>query len=146
MSVASEPALGLVETRGLIGAIEAADAMLKGAPVRLVRAELTQAALMTVQVVGKVAAVQAAVEAGEHAARRVGQVVSSHVLPNPAAAVRADLELHRQATEATPPGPATMTVQQLRARARATAGFPLSGRAIARAKKSELMTLLDKHG
>ena len=76
MPATNETALGLIETRGLIGAIEAADAMVKAADVRLVRKEVTVGALVTVQVVGEVAAVQAAVEAGRQAAERVGEVVS----------------------------------------------------------------------
>ncbi len=148
MATGLEPALGMVETRGLIGAIEAADAMVKCALVRLVRAEVTQAALVTVQIVGEVAAVQAAVDAGERAAKKVGQVVSCHVIPNPDAAVRAVLLLDQEPAEPQGrlPDYADMTVQQLRVRARAIPGFPLQGRAIASAKKSELLALLEKHG
>lgn len=76
-------AIGLVETFGLVGAIEAADAMVKAANVRLIGRELTDGAMITIKVVGEVGAVQAAVSAGEAAARRVGQVVSVHVIPRP---------------------------------------------------------------
>ncbi|GJQ62854.1 MAG: hypothetical protein SCALA702_19070 [Melioribacteraceae bacterium] len=76
-------ALGLVETQGLIGAIEAADAMVKAANVRLIAKEKITAALVTVKVVGDVAAVRSAVDAGSAAASRVGQLVSSHVIPRP---------------------------------------------------------------
>jgi len=76
-------ALGLVETKGLIAAIEAADAMAKAANVRLVGKEKITAALVTIKVVGDVAAVQAAVDAGAAAAARVGQLVSIHVIPQP---------------------------------------------------------------
>jgi ethanolamine utilization protein EutM len=76
-------ALGLVEARGLVGAIEAADAMCKTAHVRLVRYEVVQGALVTVVVRGAVGEVEAAVEAGARAAARVGELFSSHVIPAP---------------------------------------------------------------
>ncbi|MBI4417720.1 MAG: BMC domain-containing protein [Ignavibacteriales bacterium] len=77
-------ALGLVETRGLVGAIEAADAMVKTARVILIGKERTDPALITVKIVGETAAVTSAVEAGASAAQRVGQLVSKHVIPRPA--------------------------------------------------------------
>ena len=76
-------ALGLVETRGFVGAVEAADAMCKTARVRLVRYELIQGGLVTVLIRGPVAEVEAAVAAGVRAAARVGEVRSSHVIPAP---------------------------------------------------------------
>ena len=76
-------ALGLVETRGMVGAIEAADAMCKTAQVRLVRYEVTAAALVTVAVRGPVAEVEAAVAQGAHAAARVGELLAQHVIPAP---------------------------------------------------------------
>ncbi len=76
-------ALGLVETRGFIGAIEAADAMVKAANVRLIGKENTGHGLVTVMVRGDVGAVKAATEAGSEAARRVGELVSVHVIPSP---------------------------------------------------------------
>ncbi len=77
-------ALGLVETRGLVAAIEAADAMVKTANVVLVGKEQTNPALITIKVVGETAAVRASVEAGAAAAQRVGELVSKHVIPRPA--------------------------------------------------------------
>lgn len=76
-------ALGMVETRGLIGAIEAADAMVKAANVTLVGREKIGSGLVTVMVRGDVGAVKAAVDAGATAARVVGEVVSVHVIPRP---------------------------------------------------------------
>lgn len=76
-----ERALGLVETRGLVAALEAADAMLKAANVICVGKEVTDAAMVTIKVVGEVGAVKAAVEAGSAAARRVGELVSTHIIP-----------------------------------------------------------------
>ncbi|MBI3585856.1 MAG: BMC domain-containing protein [Ignavibacteriales bacterium] len=77
-------ALGLVETKGLIGAIEAADAMVKTANVVLVGKERTDPAMITVKIVGDTAAVRSAVEAGAAAAQKVGQLISKHVIPRPA--------------------------------------------------------------
>lgn len=76
-------ALGLVETRGFIGAVEAADAMCKTAQVRLVRYEVVSDARVTVIVRGSVGEVEAAVEAGARAAARVGEVLAKHVIPAP---------------------------------------------------------------
>ncbi|MGP1441003.1 MAG: BMC domain-containing protein [Anaerovoracaceae bacterium] len=76
-------ALGMVETRGLVGAIEAADAMVKAANVTLVGREKIGSGLVTVMVRGDVGAVKAAVDAGATAARAVGEVVSVHVIPRP---------------------------------------------------------------
>lgn len=81
-------ALGMIETRGLIGSIEAADAMLKSADVTLVKQEKVDAALVTVLVQGDVSAVQAAVDAGKAAAARVGELVSAHVIPHPDESIR----------------------------------------------------------
>ena len=76
-------ALGLIETRGLVGAIEAADAMVKAANVTLVSKEEIGGGLVTVMVRGDVGAVQAAVEAGAEAAKVVGELISVHVIPRP---------------------------------------------------------------
>jgi microcompartment protein CcmL/EutN len=83
----SNEALGLVETKGLIGSIEAADAMVKGANVVLVGKEFIGAGYVTVMVRGDVGAVKAATDAGAAAARRVGELVSVHVIPRPHAEV-----------------------------------------------------------
>ncbi len=76
-------ALGMVETKGLVGAIEAADAMVKAANVSLVGYEKIGSGLVTVMVRGDVGATKAAVEAGSAAAAVVGTVVSTHVIPRP---------------------------------------------------------------
>ena len=83
----SKEALGLIETRGLVGAIEAADAMVKAAKVKLEGKENVGGGLVTVTVRGDVGAVKAAVEAGAEAARRVGELVSAHIIPRPHAEV-----------------------------------------------------------
>ena len=76
-------ALGMVETKGLIGSIEAADAMVKAANVLMVGKEYIGAGYVTVMVRGDVGAVKAATDAGAAAARRVGELISVHVIPRP---------------------------------------------------------------
>src|SRR3954468_12182204 len=83
----SQEALGLIETKGLIGAVEAADAMVKAANVLLIGKEYIGAGYVTVMVRGDVGAVKAATDAGAAAARRVGELVSVHVIPRPHAEV-----------------------------------------------------------
>ena len=76
-------ALGMVETKGLVGAIEAADAMVKAANVTLIGSEYIGGGYVTVMVRGDVGAVKAATDAGAAAAGRVGELVSVHVIPRP---------------------------------------------------------------
>jgi ethanolamine utilization protein EutM len=82
-------ALGMVETKGLVSAIEAADAMVKAANVTLIGSEYVGGGLVTVMVRGDVGAVKAATDAGAAAAKRVGELVSVHVIPRP----HSDVEL-----------------------------------------------------
>ncbi len=91
----SYEALGMIETRGLVGAIEAADAMVKAAKVVLVGKEQVGGGLVTVLVRGDVGAVKAATDAGAAAARRVGELVSVHVIPRP----------HEEVEKLIPAGP-----------------------------------------
>ena len=79
----SQIALGMIETRGLVGAVEAADAMVKSARVRLMGKEKIGGGYVTVMVRGEVGAVKAATDAGAAAAKRVGELVSVHVIPRP---------------------------------------------------------------
>lgn len=80
-------ALGMVEVKGLVGAIEASDAMVKSANVKLIGKEKIGSGYVTVMVRGDVGAVKAAVDAGAAAASRVGQLVAVHVIPRPHAEV-----------------------------------------------------------
>ncbi len=89
MSDISLDALGMVETKGLVGAIEAADAMVKAAKVTLIGKEQIGGGYVTVMVRGDVGAVKAATDAGAAAAQRVGELVSVHVIPRP----HSDVEL-----------------------------------------------------
>jgi microcompartment protein CcmL/EutN len=160
-------ALGLIETRGLTAAIEAADAAVKTANVRLVGIRKTVPALMTVQIAGETAAVRSGVDAARAAAERVGEVVSSHVIPRPDHAVARLQEMtpsppatgsraRKSPKRASPKRPTerssgsespasasksleSMTVRELRALARTTPGLALKGRGIAGATKSELL-------
>ena len=142
----SQDALGLVETRGLVGALEAADAGAKAANVRLIGTERADAGLVTVKFLGDVAAVKAACDAGAAAAQRVGQLVSVHVIPRP----HEDLGVVAEDDEA-PESPLSrdrldyamleqMKVVELRTLARRMTTFPLKGRDVARAGRDELLS------
>ena len=79
----TKQALGMIETKGLVGSVEAADAMVKAANVRLIGKVQVGGGLVTVMVRGDVGAVTAAVDAGAAAASRVGELISTHVIPRP---------------------------------------------------------------
>ncbi len=140
-------ALGLVETRGLVGAIEAADAGVKAAPVESAGSEYADAGLVTVFFRGDVAAVKAAVDAGAAAAERVGELVSVHVIPRP----HPDLDMlapegRSPPAESGADGPGrvsddlpSMKVVELRRAARAVKNFPIKGRNLARAGREEIL-------
>lgn len=136
----TEQALGLIETRGLVGAIEAADAGLKAAPVELLGTERTDPALITVLFAGDVAAVKAAVDAGAAAAERVGELVSVHVIPRPYPGLE---QMSDSADGVGDPGPNTplseMKVVDLRHLARQMPDFPLKGRELSIANREELL-------
>ena len=146
-------ALGLIETKGLVGAIEAADVAAKAAEVELVGFERVGGGLVTLSMRGDVAAVQAAVQAAAQAVERVGQLLSHHVI----AAPHLDLVdlLEGEASEAAveaaetldPPALEdleTLSVAQLRRFARQESQLPIKGRQISRANKDELIAALKK--
>jgi len=89
--IMAQEALGIIETRGLVAAIEAADAMCKAANVTLVGTEKIGSGLVSVMVRGDVGAVKSAVEAGTSTASRLGEIVASHVIPRPHTDVEAIL-------------------------------------------------------
>src|SRR3954470_154105 len=97
-------ALGMVETKGLTALVEASDAMLKAANVQLVGWDKIGSGLVTVFIVGDVAAVKAAVDAGAAAAGRIGEVVGVQVIPRPHEDIAVVLPLMRPAGEAQPAG------------------------------------------
>ncbi len=146
----SQRALGMIETRGLIGAIEAGDAGTKAAAVQLLGKEYADAGLVTVFFRGDVAAVKAAVDAGAAAAERVGQLVSVHVIPQPYVDIDglADPEAAVSPPNRGPaPGATTskrvrltdLKVVELRKAARDVAEFPITGRSLARASREEIL-------
>ena len=94
-------ALGMIETKGFVGLVEASDAMVKAARVELVGYERIGGGYVTTIVRGDVAAVKAAVEAGSRAAEKVGELVSVHVIPRPHSNVDAVLPLGRNGAEAS---------------------------------------------
>ena len=98
-------ALGMIETKGLIGSIEAADAMVKAANVTLIGKVHVGGGLVTVMVRGDVGAVKAATDAGAAAAQRVGDLISVHVIPRPADDVTRMLKGGKEPEEPTPPEP-----------------------------------------
>lgn len=141
-------ALGLIETRGLVGAVEAADAGTKAANVRLLGIERADAGLVTVKFLGEVAAVKAAVDAGSAAAERVGQLISLHVIPRPHDELDVIVDdddvpespgAHGSAERPDMARLEEMKVVELRALARRHPAFPLKGRDVARAGRDELL-------
>lgn len=140
-------ALGLIETRGLVAAIEAADAMLKAANVQLLGKEVTKGALVTIKVEGETGAVISSVAAGMAAAERVGEVVSTHVIPRPheeLGIILADGDEPAVTSErggAPPPLEVLegMPVRELRDLARQTPQFGLQGRDISHANREQLL-------
>jgi microcompartment protein CcmL/EutN len=128
-------AMGMIETRGLIGAIEAADAAAKTADVQLLMKERTGGGLVTVRFVGETAAVQEATRAGGEAAARVGQLITTHVI------ARLDDETARM-LHLTENEYAGMPVAELRALARELPDFPARGRELNRLTREQLVELL----
>lgn len=161
----ADEALGLLETRGLVAAIEACDAMLKAARVELLRRQVTSPALVTICITGETAAVRSALDAGCRAAEKVGLLLSAHLIPRPAegiVAMTAELQheswsprggkslepvsgMTKAAADRRPVSPgelAVLPVRQMRALARSLQEFPLSGRQISLARRDELLALL----
>lgn len=140
MPVWTDQALGLIETRGLVGAIEAADAGIKAAPVQLLGKEQTDPALITIIFGGDVASVKAAVDAGAAAAERVGQLVGVHVIPRPYPGLEIMSDDESNGGGAPPGTPlAEMKVVDLRHMARQLENFPLKGRELSMAGRDELL-------
>lgn len=150
--------LGMIETYGLPALIAAADAAAKTADVKVTTYEKVDAGIVTIYILGDVAAVKAAVDAGAAEAKRVGKLLSTHVIPRPDPSVHAMIqeawaknqpkdspkeELNK--VVATPEVSATnlskMTVAQLRELAHNTPKFPITGRDIQLVSKAELVRL-----
>ena len=142
-------AIGLIETRGLVGVIEAADTAAKTADVRLLGFERIGGGFVSLSFRGDTASVTTAVEAAREAASRVGEVVSAHVIPSPRIDVEAlapaapDPRPERDAElPELPEDLEALPVTRLRGLARQTAGVGLQGRQISRANKQQLIQAL----
>lgn len=147
--------LGMIETLGLPALIAAADAAAKAADVKVVTYEGADAGIVTVYVIGDVSSVQSAVDAGAEAARRVGRLLHSHVIPRPDENVPKMIKnlLSPAEKKVEPPaspqaanvsGLADQSINDLRKLARSYADFPLSPQEIGTAKKEELVRLLEE--
>lgn len=148
-------ALGMIETRGLVGSVEAADAMVKSARVALMGREFVGGGYSTVIIRGEVGAVKAAVDAGAAAAKRAGELVAAHVIPRPFDDVEnilPNLELvwlppwQRRRGQFDPQtvNLDSMSVVELRKLARDVESIGLSGREISRADKETLLRQIRK--
>ena len=136
-------AIGLIETRGLVGVIEAADAAVKSAPVELLGIKSIGGGLVSTHFRGEVAAVEVAVQAGVEAARKVSEVISHRVIPSPHIDIE-NLLLH-QPLAATPPAQPppdeleSLPVSRLRQLVRQLPDAQLKGRQVSRANKEALL-------
>ena len=149
-----QSALGLIETRGMVGVVEAADAAAKAADVQLAGFERVGGGLVSLRFYGDVASVQAAVQAGVEAARRVSEVIAHRVIPRP----HGDLVGLLEESAGAGPEPAAaaapqryageelraMSVTQLRQLVRQTPGTALKGRQISHANKETLVAELER--
>ena len=136
-------AIGLIETRGLVGVIEAADAAVKSAPVELLGIKPIGGGLVSTHFRGEVAAVQVAVQAGVEAARKVSQVISHCVIPAPHLDIE-NLLLHQPGaatlpTQPPPDGLEGLPVAHLRQLVRQLPDAQLKGRQVSRANKETLL-------
>lgn len=146
--------LGMIETLGLPALIAAADAAAKAADVKVVTYEGADAGIVTVYVIGDVSSVQSAVDAGADAARRVGRLLHSHVIPRPDENVPKMIKNLMNSTESkqekateqqqAASGLAEQSIGDLRRLARSYSDFPLSSQEISTAKKEDLIRLLEE--
>lgn len=142
-----KPALGLIETLGFVGVTEAADAATKAAAVELSAVEQIEGGIISIRVLGDVGAVQAAVEAGVHAAQQVGTLVAHHVIPNPhedLVNVFGLMEKTDETDEIDETDLESLPVHRLRQIARETPGIAIQGREISRANRAQLLSELRK--
>ena len=142
-----KPALGLIETLGFVGVTEAADAATKAAAVELSGVEQIEGGIISIRVLGDVGAVQAAVEAGVHAAQQVGTLVAHHVIPNPhedLVDVFGLMEKTDEIDETNEADLESLPVHRLRQIARETPGIAIQGREISRANRVQLLSELRK--
>ncbi|EJL29422.1 BMC domain-containing protein [Brevibacillus sp. BC25] len=146
--------LGMIETLGLPALIAAADAAAKAADVKVVSYEGADAGIVTLYVIGDVSSVMAAVDAGADAARRVGRLLHSHVIPRPDENVPRMIknllkpevkeEVKAEPVKAPVSGLQDQSINDLRKMARSYADFPLTTNEINMAKKEDLIRLLEE--
>ena len=142
-----KPALGLIETLGFVGVTEAADAATKAAAVELSAVEQIEGGIISIRFLGDVGAVQAAVEAGVHAAQQVGTLVAHHVIPNPhedLVDVFGLMEKTGETDKANDADLENLPVHRLRQIAREPPGIAIQGREISRANRAQLLSELRK--
>lgn len=140
----SQKALGLIELLGFVGVVEAADAAAKAAAVEVCAFESTDGGLVSIQLLGDVGAVNAAVEAGSRAAQNVGNLVASHVIPNPHPQL---VDMFGLNNEANPQlDLESLSVPQLRRLARKTSNLSIQGREVSRANRELLIQELRNAG
>ena len=138
-----KPALGLIETLGFVGVTEAADAATKAAAVEVSAVEQIEGGIISIRFLGDVGAVQAAVEAGVHAAQQVGTLVAHHVIPNPhedLVDVFGLMEKTDEVGETDEGDLESLPVHRLRQIARETPGIAIQGREISRANRAQLLS------
>lgn len=141
-------ALGMIETKGLVAAVEAADSMVKAANVGLIGKVHVGGGLVTVMVRGDVGAVKAATDAGAAAAAKVGELISVHIIARPHETLEPILPGGEDKTSAPCEVSAdidSMSVVQLRKFARSIKEFPIEGREISKANRATLLELIKKH-
>jgi len=145
--MSSETALGLLETQGLVAAIEGADAMVKAAHVKLLAKELSTGGMVTILITGETGAVKSALQAGASAAEKVGSLLGTHIIPRPDHYTSSMVGQLLDDGAGKPDSPAgqeldSLTVTELRRRAREKKDLGLSGREISSADKETLLQLL----
>jgi len=138
----AQQALGLIETRGLVGVTEAADAAVKAANVQVVGFEKIDGGLVSIRLLGDVGAVHAAVSAAATAASAVGELVGQHVIPNPHADLVAVFDLNDDASIDNT-DLESLSVTKLRRLARETEGLSIQGREISHANREQLIQELE---
>lgn len=157
----SGTALGMVETKGLVGAIEAADAMVKAAHVTLIGKEYAEGGLVLIKVQGETGAVRSSVEAGAQAAERVGELVSTHLIPRPDDQLKdiihdpplkpePGVKNKSDKPDENPSGSVdselqAMTFEELRQYARNLKDFQFKGRELLKLNKEQLIKNLSTH-
>ncbi|MCK5520182.1 MAG: BMC domain-containing protein [Candidatus Marinimicrobia bacterium] len=137
-------ALGMLETRGLVAAIEGADAMVKAAHVKLLSKEYSGGGLVIMLVSGETGAVKSALSAGAAAAEKIGRLMGTHIIPRPDSFTAGMIDDLLNSKKHKSKNPEKMTVGDLRKLVRDTPSIKMSGREISSATKETLIQVLQK--